>query len=404
MSNYFLLDSGKALLDDLTTNNKTFKFTHFHIGETVGFAEDPSYTDVVDIIIKSELLSNSELLSVEVLQDEDKLIIICKIPSDFSEINIGNVVLFYQDTPVAMLILDEVIYKEEIFLSIYATLEYSNIKYLYNTRNYHNLLELATPPLVDNPVFYELLTSVNDKFNQHVTELRLQFQEIRDLTKLDRKLLFKYAYLLGSNFIPNELTTDQLERFVNLVTSYYKHKGTKYFIDFLSFIMDKKFQIKQLWSKDYINFDYLTPNNITVYNGGEWYPTSHVELIYSLDDFENTTINQAEVTSLFYSLAPVNLVLHFFNGSSVADMPQYVYAVGYENYEFSASTMHDVNSLADELGTNKSDFFVFTGGMVCGYYYSSYTDLPVISSTYFITSNFGEPVLTNDGDFIEFTL
>lgn len=101
--------------------------------------------------------------------------------------------------------------------------------------------------------------------------------------------------------------------FVNLTRNLGSHwfsKGLKDFVDFIAYVTNTEISIISTWTKDYITFvpeDLPSAIGTPVYEGGEWYPTTHVRIRYSST---SVTLGDASLLAkLFYDLSNYNLVL-----------------------------------------------------------------------------------------------
>lgn len=158
----------------------------------------------------------------------------------------------------------------------------------------------------------------------------------------DRETLVNQSTNLGFDYFSDTLQDDDYARIVSYVSKFWKLNGGDHFIKFMGFIKRSRLEIETLWtpmmahpgepseSKVPANeFDYYADllrtseylpkiwNNVNFsIDGvdkplaGSWYPTSHVEVEY--DYFENPAFDKIDITSLFYLMAPIHLVLERF--------------------------------------------------------------------------------------------
>lgn len=105
------------------------------------------------------------------------------------------------------------------------------------------------------------------------------------------------------------LTDSMVTRLHQNIGEYWFNKGGKDVVDFLSFVLNIEANMVNLWTKDYINFfEHGSPSIGTpVWQGGEWYPTTHVRLFF--DSGASTSISLQALVNLFYDVANYNLVL-----------------------------------------------------------------------------------------------
>lgn len=132
--------------------------------------------------------------------------------------------------------------------------------------------------------------------------------------------------------LPTEYdNSDAIQILSDTLGAYYIHtKGTKNFADFFSYCFKAIFRVEQLWSYENGNDEYpvMLPASSTgigtpVWNGGTWYPTSHVNLYYDLAKFGNS-LNEQAVKDFFVYISPINLVVAFVILEAAVDMgPMY---------------------------------------------------------------------------------
>lgn len=132
--------------------------------------------------------------------------------------------------------------------------------------------------------------------------------------------------------LPSEReNSDVTQVMSDLIGNYYIHtKGKKNFASFFAYVFKALFRVDQLWAEDlgddaYHNF---TPNGslsigTPVWDGGTWYPTSHVEIYYDLLKFANT-LNERAVTDFFAYVCPINLVVVAIVLETVVDAEVFV--------------------------------------------------------------------------------
>jgi len=132
--------------------------------------------------------------------------------------------------------------------------------------------------------------------------------------------------------LPTEYdNSDAIQILSDTLGGYYIHtKGTKNFADFFGYCFKAIFRVEQLWSYENGNDEYpvlLPAGNAgigtPVWNGGTWYPTSHVNLYYDLAKFGNS-LNEQAVKDFFVYISPINLVVAFVILEAAVDMgPMY---------------------------------------------------------------------------------
>lgn len=142
-----------------------------------------------------------------------------------------------------------------------------------------------------------------------------------DFTRFDDLTTISQANLAGFAFKNNTiLPAAGYTQILRDLPAYWFTQGTKSFIDFFSFVMNTPFTLTPLWTQDYVTFLPEGDSGIgtPLYNGGTWYPTTHVQLGY--DSVAFSGFNHDDIVSFFYYFANYNLVLHTTISTSEIDM------------------------------------------------------------------------------------
>lgn len=131
-----------------------------------------------------------------------------------------------------------------------------------------------------------------------------------ELERFDRETLIHCLTLIGSpvrDYTP--FSDDQLFRLMQNLPKYWYSKGSKEVVDFISFVLGADFEMRNLWSEDYVNFIPAGEPGIglSVVDGGTWYPTSHVEIEY--DPFQVSGFSPDILLRLLDDLLNYNLVV-----------------------------------------------------------------------------------------------
>jgi hypothetical protein len=129
-----------------------------------------------------------------------------------------------------------------------------------------------------------------------------------NLTLPDAGVLVRTCGMLGfgyPNYDSSLFSDEDYLRILQSLSQYYQQQGTQSFFQFLSFVLNAYYAIEPLWTQDYVNFS-SRPQGPTVWEGGPWYPTSHVQII--LDD-NQPQASLGRMRLLFDYIAPINLVL-----------------------------------------------------------------------------------------------
>jgi hypothetical protein len=126
------------------------------------------------------------------------------------------------------------------------------------------------------------------------------------------------AKMLGVDFLSDKLTDDDYYRLVSYVSSYWPASGTSQFVNFMGYLKNMRLATTELWSsteagKDYVVFVESGEAGTPVWEGGTWYPTSHIQMDYDVERFNAPDFK--DLTALFYLLAPIHLVLSRFTAT-----------------------------------------------------------------------------------------
>lgn len=150
----------------------------------------------------------------------------------------------------------------------------------------------------------------------------VEYFEIDGVLK-ERFLLVRQAEYNGFKYFSDTLSDKDYGRINKWVENYWPESGTENFIRFLSYIKSMKTHMETFWSRNLTNEEVsgATPDEIDIYpiletynssmvpvwEGGIYYPTSHVQLVYDL--LVTPDLDQIDLLHLFYQLAPIQLVL-----------------------------------------------------------------------------------------------
>jgi hypothetical protein len=189
---------------------------------------------------------------------------------------------------------------------------------------------LLTPYLAVNPYFVDYTDAIDAAFDDPVDAKLLALKNIRNMwvtTKgseekiangemlsfsdwggPDRATVVSQVNLLGLQLsnagVMDDMSYRALARFLG---SYWYEKGKKSFVDFLSFCTNVDFSLVNLWTSDYVTF--IPESDVTgttIFNGGTWYPTTHVRLKIGSN---GQNLDIATLSNLFNEVANYNLVL-----------------------------------------------------------------------------------------------
>lgn len=280
--------------------------TGFEIGEAFDFTVTGDEIGAVELAFRED----QTFVKLSRTSNANVLHIVVQVPANVEGFAMGNVVIFVDDVAFCLLKFDREYTKTSAKLIVSGTLTHPNISEMFHYYKVFDTLQTLPPSLTDNPVWSQLAATMTTRLNEDVVKIRKQLSEIRNPDGLDRKMLTRTNELLGFSFQNDRLTDDDLNRFATYVSKYWPEAGTRRFIDFISYVKDWRLSISQLWTNDYRNFvDAMPPEARPVWENGDWYLTSHVNLTY--DMFRYPDSDSTDLMALFYTFAPIHLVLHW---------------------------------------------------------------------------------------------
>ena len=151
------------------------------------------------------------------------------------------------------------------------------------------------------------------------TEAKIQNYELlraTDLQPYEREILVKQCNMLGFAIEDADLLLDDdFRRIGRNISQYWYAKGKPNFIDFLGFVLNTVITVKNLWcvpagTDGYGPFFEEGDPGIgtAVWDGGPWFPTTHVNLEIDSDRFLD--VSQSRIIALFNTIANYNLVVN----------------------------------------------------------------------------------------------
>ena len=154
------------------------------------------------------------------------------------------------------------------------------------------------------------LYKINDALRfTYTNELELTPQSSLDV--MDRETAIKKLNRLGLKLRSTEgISNEALTRLCANISMYWFSKGNKQFVPFLSYTLQVRIQVVKLYTSDYVTFLEEGDSGIgtSIYDGGSWYPTSHVNLYVDPATLVHTDLQS--LTDIFFSVVPYTLVVH----------------------------------------------------------------------------------------------
>lgn len=144
-----------------------------------------------------------------------------------------------------------------------------------------------------------------------VTPTTSKLVSMSEWSRPDRSLIIKQVNNLGlklkSAGIISDVSYLAISRFVG---QYWFEKGTQSFMEFINFCLGTDFTLERLWTNDYSTFlpEGSAGIGTPVWQGGTWYPTTHVAIV--LQNGKGLgTLDPDTLVQFFYEVANYNLVL-----------------------------------------------------------------------------------------------
>ena len=206
---------------------------------------------------------------------------------------------------------------------------------------------LLPPYLAMNEYFVEYTQSIDEVFQSLVDDKIRVIENIRnmwvtnpvleqkvldhemidfsDWSQPERELLVRQVNMLGMKLkSAGVLSNDDYHVISRFVGQYWFGKGTQAFIEFINFCLVVDLKVHRLWAEDQGDEEYHNftrdvdgqPPGPPIWEGGVWYPTTHVEIEAKggLGDLSNEVLAE-----FFYEIANFNLVLNAIDSSQ--DLP-----------------------------------------------------------------------------------
>lgn len=184
------------------------------------------------------------------------------------------------------------------------------------------------PDSLNTPFWRTLLDAVDHVWKEDIDDkikdiyfineaIRFNETSLSELTPessidiMDRETAIKKLNSLGLKLRTTEgISNIALTRLCANISMYWFGKGSEQFIPFLSYTLGVRIRVTQLYTNNYSSFLEVGDPAIgtTIYDGGTWYPTSHVNVY-----IDPNTLVQTDLQSLidvFFAIAPYTLVVH----------------------------------------------------------------------------------------------
>lgn len=218
---------------------------------------------------------------------------------------------------------------------------------------------LLPPAFQDNPMWLQMAKVFDDFWGKNVNQYIVDLLNVRnpDVKQMDRNEFLRMAKFLGwsfnDSFGADWESNPKAEAFIRTFVATWSEfcrqgKESPHFVQYMSLLLGLPITMSVMWSKVHTSYDdggcedgFLLPNtappvyptvsydtlvrfeNLDTYEPGwqsiiddpvnGWYPTTHVEIEYTSIDMLASAIPGVQpeelVSSLFYAIAPIQLVL-----------------------------------------------------------------------------------------------
>ena len=232
------------------------------------------------------------------------------------------------------------------------------------------------------PFWLDLLTSLGEVAYTEINQPINALAYVRVPESQSRVFKALHASMMGYPIKDDFMTDAGYDRLNNNVGEYLYIQGADDFVCFLGYVLGIKIGLVRLWTKDYETF-VVNPGANVIFNGGEYYPTTHVGIVYDTNDMVSSTmpLAEADLIDLFYEKAPLDLVLKWIGMNttvllgtlyvSMLNIPKtsykfYVDARGDFNLlmNFQTSAVH-YSSFQSEVLVARSDIQFYINAMSC---------------------------------------
>ena len=312
---------GQQIITEYLVNLRSVDVRSIIYGATAPFIFDPLNPDIEEFSVELDETN----IEFEYIGEPNKVRLILSIPMQPVPTTIGHFIIYISDLSRSQFDIPFITgslerpYIVNRRLTFIFLLEYSDISRVLDNSRVIDYKDLLTTPFRTlngdgQSVWASWANAISVVTHSYVTNPRKAISQLRNINTLTDSLKREYARDLGINFV-NLLTDQDVERLARFISLYYPTQSTKAFNQFFSYLLAFRIDVLQLWSTSpdltfFTEFEYV-PLGPTVYQGGEWYPTSHVEFQYDALA-QLTQIDLKRITNLFYRLAPIHLVLERF--------------------------------------------------------------------------------------------
>lgn len=158
----------------------------------------------------------------------------------------------------------------------------------------------------DSVLLNEICKVANSVFG-HFDFMSEYLHSSRSFSSISNFDITSLRLMLGLSLDTDALSHDRERILCCELPSFWEASGSKRFLKLMELVTGIEFSCEPLWTKDYISF--VPKEEIPANEADLYYPTSHVYLSYSIEASPLSFLSKDDVNDLFYSLAPIELVL-----------------------------------------------------------------------------------------------
>lgn len=181
-------------------------------------------------------------------------------------------------------------------------------------------IDLLQSPTSDNPTWRDMVEGYSTVMYSNVEQPIEQLETIRFLDKnTDYEIVKRTVRMLGFDVSQDvlNLNVDVLTKLVTQLPHYADQNGTEQFINFEELLLNSQIELEYLYTQDYVNFYSNPQGGLLIDSTGNWFKSTHINIAMELKNFQNLLLLPGQslysrVKSLFYSYAPIALVIEHF--------------------------------------------------------------------------------------------
>lgn len=119
---------------------------------------------------------------------------------------------------------------------------------------------------------------------------------------------------------PDTFSLQQLNILYRTIGRYWRQKGTAATVQYIAAVLGISLEYSRLWTQDYVTFveepSLGVPPGTEIWNGGTWYPTTHIQVATSLP-----TLLIPYLRELLYAVCSYTVIIRIKVAPFVFDVP-----------------------------------------------------------------------------------